>query len=312
MFPLDGMEPATLQANADAALYRAKRQGRGEIQFFEPEMDYQIRESRALQQQIGQAITNNELRVFYQPQARIGGPVLGFEALLRWHHPQRGLITPDIFVPLAEDSGAIIEIGSWVLQVACREAAGWPDNLKVAVNLSPVQFRHGDLVAEVLQVLLDTGLAAERLELEITESVLIDDFDRALSVLRRLKAMDIRIALDDFGTGYSSLSYLHAFPFDRIKLDRTFIRGVSDKPQSLAIVRAVIGMASGLSLAVTAEGVETQEQLQVLAREGCEEYQAYLLGTPQTIAHYANVIEHPERSPRTVATPVGRTCRGGR
>lgn len=221
MFPTDGDNAITLMGNADAALYRAKADGRGTTRFFEPEMDQQLREKRALQLDLHAAIAQRQLAVYYQPQAAIDGDVIGFEALLRWKHPTRGSVSPAVFIPIAEESSLMIEIGEWVLREACREAASWPRHLQVAVNLSPVQFRHGDLPGLVHAVLLETGLPPDRLELEITEGVLIDDFHRALSTLRRLKALGVHIAMDDFGTGYSSLSYLQSFPFDKIKIDQS-------------------------------------------------------------------------------------------
>jgi EAL domain-containing protein (putative c-di-GMP-specific phosphodiesterase class I) len=216
--------------------------------------------------------------------------VIGFEALLRWHNPQRGMVSPATFIPVAEESGLIMQIGEWVLREACREAAGWSHPLQIAVNLSPIQFRHGDLPGLVHSVLLETGLAPRRLELEITEGVLVEDFDRGLSILRRLKALGVRIAMDDFGTGYSSLSYLQSFPFDKIKIDQSFISNVKSNPQSAAIVRAVIGLAHGLDLPVLAEGVETEAQLEFLAAESCNEVQGYLMGRPHPILEYSELV----------------------
>jgi diguanylate cyclase (GGDEF)-like protein/PAS domain S-box-containing protein len=290
IFPADGADSNTLLNNADAALYRAKTSGRGTMRFFETEMDNRLRERRAMQHELASAITRHELSLHYQPQALIGGEVIGFEALIRWHHPERGLIPPDIFIPIAEESGLIVQIGEWVLREACREAAAWPLPLQIAINLSPIQFRHGDLAGLVHTVLLETGLAPARLELEITEGVLIDDFARGLSILRRLKALGVRIAMDDFGTGYSSLSYLQSFPFDKIKIDKSFISKVKSNPQSAAIVCAVIGLARGLDLPVLAEGVETSEQLDFLSSECCDEVQGYLVGRPQPIANYADIV----------------------
>jgi EAL domain-containing protein (putative c-di-GMP-specific phosphodiesterase class I) len=197
---------------------------------------------------------------------------------------------------VAEESGSIIEIGEWILREACREAASWPHPLQIAINLSPVQFRHGDLAALVHSVLLETGLAAQRLELEITEGVLIGDFARALSILRRLKALGVRIAMDDFGTGYSSLSYLQSFPFDKIKIDQAFISNVEKSDQSAAIVRAVIGLGRGLHLPVVAEGVETADQLEFLLREDCNEVQGFLIGRPLPIEHYGEFVGRTSRS----------------
>jgi diguanylate cyclase (GGDEF)-like protein/PAS domain S-box-containing protein len=289
IYPDDGRDLSTLLANADAALYRAKREGRDTVRFFAPEMDARLRERRLLQHDLKCAIERSEMHLHFQPQASIDGRIVGFETLARWEHPTRGLVPPNVFIPLAEDSGLILALGEWVLREACREAASWQKSLKVSVNLSPVQFQHGDLPSLVHQILLDTGLPPSRLELEITESVLIDDFRRALAVLRRLKGLGIRIAMDDFGTGYSSLSYLQSFPFDRMKIDQAFIARLSDNPQSAAITKAIIGLGRSLSLPVTAEGVETQEQLRFLVAEGCDEIQGYLIGHPRPIAEYAEL-----------------------
>jgi len=289
IFPADGTDATTLLNNADAALYRAKAAGRGKTRFFEIEMDNRLRERRAIQRELSSAIARDELRLHYQPLAKIDGTVTGFEALVRWRNPQRGMISPGIFIPVAEESGLIMQIGEWVLREACREAASWARPLQIAVNLSPIQFRHGDLPGLVHSVLLETGLAPGRLELEITEGVLVDDFDRGLSILRRLKALGVRIAMDDFGTGYSSLSYLQSFPFDKIKIDQSFISNLKSNPQSEAIVRAVIGLAQGLDLPVLAEGVETTVQLDFLAAESCNEVQGYLIGRPHPILEYSEL-----------------------
>jgi diguanylate cyclase (GGDEF)-like protein/PAS domain S-box-containing protein len=304
IYPTDGTDSATLLANADAALYRAKAEGRGMIRFFEADMDKRLRERRALQHDLQSAVPRGELVLHYQPQAAMDGEIVGFEALVRWRHPTRGIVTPDSFISLAEESGSIIAIGEWTLREACREAASWPRNLQVAVNLSPVQFRHGDLPALVHQILLETGMNPARLQLEITEGVLIGDFSRAVSILRRLKAFGVRIAMDDFGTGYSSLSYLQSFPFDSLKIDRSFISSVDRNDQSAAIVRAVIGLARGLSVPVVAEGVETSEQFAFLAREACDEVQGYLVGRPGPIGEYAAIVSRRHGDPSKA--PVGR------
>jgi EAL domain-containing protein (putative c-di-GMP-specific phosphodiesterase class I) len=288
----DGIDAATLLANADAALYRAKADGRGTIRCFEKDMDKHLRDRRALQHDLRSAIEKNELVLHYQPKALIAGEIIGFEALVRWQHPIRGTVAPNSFIPLAEESGLIMPLGEWVLREACREAASWPNQLEIAVNLSPIQFRHGDLAGLVHSVLLETGLSPGRLQLEITESVMIGDFSRALTILRRLKGLGVRIAMDDFGTGYSSLSYLQAFPFDSIKIDQAFISNLERNSQSAAIVRAVIGLARGLSLPVVAEGVETREQLRFLTAEACNEVQGYFIGRPQPIQTYARVVGH--------------------
>ena len=290
VYPSDGADATTLIANADAALYRAKAAGRGTIRFFEAHMDERLRERRALQHELHAAIDNDELTLYYQPQARIGGETIGFEALVRWNHPVRGVVPPGTFIPLAEESNLIADMGVWILREACREAASWPTPLTVAVNLSPIQFRHGDLPSLVHAILLETGLTPQRLELEITEGVLINDFTRAVSILRRLKALGVSIAMDDFGTGYSSLSYLQSFPFDKIKIDQTFISNLTENHYSATIVRAVIGLGRGLHLPVLAEGVETAAQLEFLARESCDEVQGYHIGRPAPIAEYAAMV----------------------
>jgi len=290
IYPQDGLDATTLVANADAALFRAKTEARGSIRFFEMSMDKQLRETRALQQDLRTAILHDELELHYQPQAHIEGEVTGFEALVRWHHPRYGLVPPSTFIPLAEENGVIVELGEWVLRTACREAASWPRPLSIAINLSPVQFQHGDLPNLVHKILLDTGLSPKRLELEITEGVLIGDFNRAVAILRRLKNFGARIAMDDFGTGYSSLSYLQSFPFDKIKIDQTFIANLGHSQQAATIIRSVIALGRGLDVPVSAEGVETEEQLKFLANEGCNEIQGYLLGKPKPIAEHAELV----------------------
>ncbi|HEY1541835.1 MAG TPA: EAL domain-containing protein [Xanthobacteraceae bacterium] len=290
IYPADGAEASELIANADAALYRAKTGGRGLISFFAAETDQRLRERRLLVHDLSNAIGRGELTIYYQPQARIDGEITGFEALIRWKHPTRGLIPPDMFIPAAEESGLIVQIGEWVLREACREAAGWAKPLNIGINLSAVQFRHGDLPGLVHTVLLETGLAPGRVELEITESVLIDDFARGVSILRRLKLLGVHIAMDDFGTGYSSLQNLQAFPFDRIKIDRSFIASLQSNRQSATIVRAVIGLGRGLGLPVIAEGVETREQLAFLSSESCAEVQGYLVGKPLPIEAYSDAV----------------------
>ena len=291
VFPHNGADAASLLANAGAALFRAKQKSRGTIGVFEPEMDQQIRDRRVLHQDLSVAIKNGELSLHYQPQAASGptvatSEVIGFEALARWMHPLRGFVSPVDFIPLAEESGLIVEMGEWILREACREAASWPVPLQIAVNLSPAQFMHGDVVSLVHSILLETGLAPGRLELEITEGVLIEDFDRGLALLRRLKALGVRISMDDFGSGYSSLSYLQAFPFDKIKIDRAFVINLGKNKQSANIVRAVIDLGHGLEMSIVAEGVETAEQLAFLAQEGCDAVQGYLLGKPPPIGQY--------------------------
>ena len=290
LYPNDGADAATLVANADAALYRAKSEARGSIRFFELSMDKQLRDKRVLQQDLRSAILNDELMLNYQPQAHIDGDITGFEALACWHHPRHGLVPPATFIPLAEENGMIVALGEWIMRAACREAASWPRPLNIAVNLSPVQFQHGDLPNLVHQVLLETGLSPARLELEITEGVLIGDFNRAVAILRRLKNLGVRIAMDDFGTGYSSLSYLQSFPFDKIKIDQSFIANLNNSQQAATIIRAVIALGRGLDVPVAAEGVETAEQLKFLVSEHCSEIQGYFVGRPKPIMDYAELV----------------------
>lgn len=299
IFPHNGPDGASLLANAGAALFRAKQKSRGTISLYQPEMDQQIRDRRVLHQDLSKAIKNGELSLAFQPQGIARNSVaeseiIGFEALARWQHPVRGQVSPAEFIPIAEESGLIVEMGEWILRQACREAASWPKPLQVAVNLSPAQFMHGDVVGLVHSILIETGLAPGRLELEITEGVLIEDFDRGLALLRRLKALGVRISMDDFGSGYSSLSYLQAFPFDKIKIDRAFIINLGRNPQSAAIVRAVIDLGHGLEMSIIAEGVETIDQLTFLAREGCDGVQGYLLGKPLPIGQYAGLVGRVE------------------
>ncbi len=310
IYPANGTDAASLLANAGAALFRAKAHRRGSINMYEPQMDQQIRDRRVLHQDLSMAIRNGELSLHYQPQVRAsrsGGDLdpIGFEALARWTHPTRGEVPPGDFIPLAEESGLIVEMGQWILREACREAASWPRPLQVAINLSPAQFMHGDLVSFLHGVLLETGLPPGRLELEITEGVLIEDFDRGLSLLRRLKALGVRISMDDFGSGYSSLTYLQAFPFDNIKIDRTFVMNLGRNPQSAAIIRAVIGLGHGLHMSIVAEGVETQDQLDFLADVRCDVIQGFLIGKPKPIADYAALVGRADAQPPTSTRKVG-------
>jgi diguanylate cyclase (GGDEF)-like protein len=301
VYPRDGADVNTLVAHAEAALYRAKAEQRGTIRFFEPAIDRQLREKRSLQQDIALALEKEELQLYFQPQALTSGEIFGFEILVRWQHPVRGMVSPGLFIPLAEETGAIQAIDEWVLREACREAASWPNPLSIAVNLSPVDFRRGDVVSMILGVLLETGLNPKRLEIEITEGVLIEDFDRAISILRKIKNLGVRIAMDDFGTGYSSLSYLQAFPFDKIKIDQSFIAKIGRNFEAAAIIHAILGLGRALSLPVIAEGVETEEQLAFLAKEGCNEVQGYLIGRPQPLAQYQQVVTKFSETSRMAA-----------
>ena len=295
IFPGDAMDRASLLTHSDTALYRAKSDGRGTYRFFEVAMGREVRERRLLENDLRYAVARGELRLVYQPQYRIGSDEpFGFEALLRWRHPEKGDVPPSTFIPLAEESGLILQIGDWVLRAACREAASWPRPLSVAVNISAVQLRAPNLAQLVHEILLQTGLSASRLELEITESALIDDPNRALNTLRQVKTLGVRIAMDDFGTGHSSLSNLRAFPFDKIKIDRSFVKSVNCNEQAATIVRAVLGLGRGLGLPVLAEGVETAAELEFLGQESCSEAQGYFLSRPQPIASFRQAT-HGER-----------------
>jgi len=288
--PDDATDRQALLACADTALYRAKSEGRDTCRFFEARMGAEVRERRMLEHDLRHAIARDELRLVYQPQQEIqSAKVVGFEALLRWKHQTRGEISPAVFIPIAEETGAILQIGDWVLKTACREAASWTQPLKIAVNVSAVQLYNAKFFQELHQILLETGLPPRRLEIEITETALVRDFNRALSMLRQIKALGIRIAMDDFGTGYSSLSNLRAFPFDRIKIDGSFIKSVNSNGQAATIVRAVLGLGRGLGLPVLAEGVETDAELQFLQDELCDEVQGYLLGRPAAIGSFHNL-----------------------
>ncbi len=297
VFPRDGTDSTTLLGNADAALYRAKAEGRRIVRFYDASMDRPVRETHALQRDLRTATALGELVVYYQPQATIDGEVFGFEALVRWRHPKRGLVPPGEFISLAERMGIIGEIGEWVLFEAAREATRWRSDLQIGVNLSPVQFLSEELPDRVRAILAETGLAPGRLELEITEGVLIKDPPRSLAILHRLHALGVRIAMDDFGTGYSSLSSLQSFPFDKIKIDRSFVSGLSTDTQSRAIVRSVLGLGQSLDIPVLAEGVETEEERRILQQEGCQEIQGYLVGRPESIDRYAAITQAAAPSP---------------
>jgi diguanylate cyclase (GGDEF)-like protein len=275
--PADGSSPEALLRNADLALYRAKSGGRGTLCFFEPEMDAQMQARRAMESDLREALLRSEFELHYQPIVNLkSNEISGFEALIRWPHPERGLVSPNTFIPLAEEIGLIVPLGEWVLRTACATAAGWPDHMTLCVNLSPVQFKTRGLVQVVIGALATSGLPPHRLELEITETVLLAETAATLAILHQLRGLGVRIAMDDFGTGYSSLSYLQKFPFDRIKIDRSFVKGVASDFGSLSIVRAVAALASGIGMAMTAEGVETQEQLDTVKSAGCTEVQGFL------------------------------------
>ena len=283
LWPEDADDLSTLINNADLAMYRAKASLTQDICFYEADMDQAVRARRRVTQALREAIDNQRFELHYQVQASVQtGKATGYEVLLRWKDEDGRYISPADFIPVAEETGLILPIGEWVLRQACRQAAAWPEPHKIAVNLSPVQLGHVDLPRLVQQVLQETGLDARRLELEITETAMISDMERTTHVLRQLKALGVTIAMDDFGTGYSSLSTLRAFPFDKIKLDRSFMTELDgDEPQSQAIIRAVLTIGESLSIPVLAEGVETAEQLAFLRAQGCNEVQGYLLGRPQ-------------------------------
>jgi diguanylate cyclase (GGDEF)-like protein len=289
--PSDGSTSEELFKNGDMALYRAKFEGRGTYRFFEPEMDARMQARRTLELDLREALVEGQFEVFYQPVVNLkSGRITSFEALLRWHHPSRGLVSPAEFIPLAEEIALIAPIGEWVLRQACTTAATWPANITVAVNVSPAQFRGKKLFEAVITALAISKLAASRLELEITEGVLLVDTDATLALLHQLRTLGVRIAMDDFGTGYSSLSYLRSFPFDKIKIDRSFIHNMSDEGSSLAIIRAVTGLSASLGMITTAEGVETEEQLDRVRIEGCTEVQGFLFSEARPASEVAQLL----------------------
>jgi diguanylate cyclase (GGDEF)-like protein/PAS domain S-box-containing protein len=288
--PSDGDTSELLLRNADMALYRAKAD-RGGHHFFEAEMDREAQARRALEADLRRALNAGEFELHYQPLVNLASDrITSFEALLRWRHPERGMVSPAEFIPVAEDIGLIVPIGEWVLRTACVDVAQWPEDIKVAVNLSPIQFKNKNLVASVVAALAHSGLSAGRLELEITESVLLAETETNLQTLHQLRDLGVRISMDDFGTGYSSLSYLRSFPFDKIKIDRSFVRDLPDRADCIAIVRAISGLARSLSISTTAEGVETREQLEQLRAEGCTEVQGFLFSPAQPAAIAAAMI----------------------
>ncbi|MEH3048495.1 putative bifunctional diguanylate cyclase/phosphodiesterase [Sphingomonas adhaesiva] len=281
LYPGDGGDAEQLLKNADLALYRAKQEGRSNFRFFEPALDEAARKRHEMELDLRTALKTRQFRLVFQPIVDLkSGRVGCFESLLRWHHPVRGLVSPADFVPIAEETGLIVAIGEWVMHEACRVAAAWPDHVRVAVNVSPLQFRNPGFQAIVLQALARSGLAPKRLEVEITESIFIDGEENVTSVLHRLRAMGVRVALDDFGTGYSSLSYLRSFPFDKIKIDRSFVTGIAGDRGATAIVRAIVDLANALDMETTAEGVEDDAQLASLRRQGCSSIQGFLFSRP--------------------------------
>ena len=288
MAPEDGDEADRLLKNADLALYAAKANGRGTYQFFEPRMDARAKARRALEFDLREAIMCGAFELHYQPIVDIARDVVvGYEALLRWPHPVRGMVQPSEFIPLAEETGLINQLGEWVLNTACRDAARWPGDLKVAVNVSPVQIKSPGLVLNIVRILAESGLHASRLELEMTETILIQDDEATLAVLHNLRDLGVRIAMDDFGTGFSSLSYLHRFPFDKIKIDRCFIKNLPGDKGSVATTKAIIGIAKARQITTTAEGVETEEQRQILTKLGCDQIQGYLISAARPASEIA-------------------------
>ena len=263
-------------------------------------MDARMQVRRALELDLRKAIVNGEFELYYQPIIDVKtGQITSCEALVRWHHPERGMVQPLEFIPVAEETGLIVSLGEWVLRQACGEAANWPEHITVAVNVSPAQFKSRNLVPTVVNALATSGLSPDRLELEITELVLLEENEATTAILRQFHDLGIRVAMDDFGTGYSSLGYLRSFPFDKIKIDQSFIRDLPGKEDSVAIVRAVVGMSSSLGITTTAEGVETKEQLASLTSEGCDEFQGFLFSEPRSAADVARIIA--TQAPRTAA-----------
>jgi diguanylate cyclase (GGDEF)-like protein len=289
--PADGKDADHLLKNADLAMYRAKADGRGSYCFFEPGMDARIQARRALETELRNALTDGQLQLFYQPVVNAAsGKVQCFEALLRWFHPRLGAVPPSEFVPLAEESGLIGPLGQWVLRSACAEAAKWPAQFRIAVNLSPIQFKNTNLVNVIVGALAASGLPPSRLELEITESLLLEADPKNIAILHELRALGIHIVMDDFGTGFSSLNYLRSFPFDKIKIDKSFVNDIAKRGESMAIVKAIIDLARALDIAVVAEGVETEEQLKRLVAEGCNEVQGYYFSKPAAIENFEKIL----------------------
>jgi diguanylate cyclase (GGDEF)-like protein/PAS domain S-box-containing protein len=308
-YPSDGENAQTILKNADIAMYRAKEHGKNNYQFYSAQMNLHSFERLVLERFLRHALEQDEFRVYYQPKIDlVSGCVTGMEALLRWVHPAMGMISPVKFIPLAEETGLIVPIGAWVLKAACEQNKRWADQglppLRVAVNLSARQFAQDDLHATILNVLEETGLPPELLELEITESVTMDNPEHAAALLRKLKALGIRLAIDDFGTGYSSLSYLKRFPIDNVKIDRSFIKDIPHDEDDVAITQAVIAMAHSLNLKVIAEGVESEEHVNFLREHGCEQAQGYLFGAPMSADDFTDLITRTGQGILPRATPA--------
>jgi predicted signal transduction protein with EAL and GGDEF domain len=310
--PGDGESVDDLLMAADLALYAVKASGRGTYRFYDKSMNEELSDRRHIEMDLREAVARNELSLHYQPIIDLQRNVVtGFEALARWSHPVRGMIPPGVFITVAEDTGLILQLGEWALVEACRRASGWPNHLRVAVNLSPVQFSAPNLYDTIAGILSTSGLAPDRLELEITERVFMENSDRTLAILFQLKSLGVRIAMDDFGTGYSSLSYLRSFPFDKIKVDRTFISGIVDGIEHAAIVQAVVSLARALGMRTTAEGVETRDQQNSVLALGCDEAQVYLFSAPVPVEQVPEILaswapkQPPKESPKE--SPKQRT-----
>jgi diguanylate cyclase (GGDEF)-like protein len=300
--PDDGDNADQLLKNADLALYRSKEAGRGSFHFFEMAMDLKVQARRLLELDLRKAITAGELELFFQPIVNLAEDrIRGFEALLRWNHPIRGKVGPNEFIPVAEQTGLIVAIGEWVIRQACAEAATWPSGLRVAVNVSPLQFRGGSLVPAVVSALAVSGLPSDQLEIEITEGVLMLDNDATMATLHQLHSLGVRISMDDFGTGYSSLSYLRSFPFDKIKIDQSFVRDLINRPDSIAIIRAVAALGKSFGMTTLAEGVETQEQVDLMRAEGCTEVQGYFYSRPVPASEVARLLNGFQRGVQAAA-----------
>jgi diguanylate cyclase (GGDEF)-like protein len=309
--PEHGVDLDQILKNADMAMYAAKSAGRRTYRFFEPDMDAQVKARHRLQSDLRQAISVGELEVYYQPCLSLqSNEITGCEALVRWRHRERGMISPAEFIPIAEETGLINQLGEWVLSTACKAAAAWPDDIKLAVNVSPVQFKSGTLALKIMAALAASGLPANRLELEITEAVLIRDDETALAILHQLRAIGVHIALDDFGTGYSSLSYLQRFPFDKIKIDRCFVNDIAEPGGgSSSIVQAVVNIAAARNMTTTAEGVETEEQARLLRMLGCSEMQGYLFSPAKPAAELKELFAAHRQRVATVAAGQARKRR---
>ena len=308
LIPADGGDADQILKNAELALNCAKLGGQRSYRFFETVMDEQMQAHRSLELDFRRALALRELALVYQPQFNLASKrITGFEALLRWHSPKRGLVSPADFIPLAEEIGLIVPIGEWVIRTACEEAVGWPQPLNVAVNVSAVQFGSPNLVSTILSALAQSGLDPRRLEVEITESVLLGDHRAALDTLLRVRELGVRVSMDDFGTGYSSLSYLRSFPFDKIKIDQSFVRGQSDDPSGMAIVRAIAGLGQSLGMATLAEGVETEEQLARVAADGCTDVQGYLISRPLPPERIGEFLQSYREAAPAAATTAPRS-----